>query len=97
MQLKKQDKITNEKLADYFKISQQALEEIKKNIARDKEKEAREIIEMVECYIKDAAFFEKKGDFVNALSSLAYAYGWIDCGARLKIFNVNNRKLFTSD
>lgn len=90
-----QDKITKEKLEKYFKITQEALQEIKKNIA--KEKEAKEIIEMVECYFKDAKFFEEKQDLVNALASLSYAYGWIDCGARLKIFNVNNRKLFTSD
>jgi len=97
MQVKKQDRITKEKLTSYFKISQEALEEIKNNISKGREKEASEILEMVECYIKDAKFFQSKQDFVNALSSLAYAYGWIDCGARLKIFNVNNKKLFTSD
>jgi uncharacterized protein len=92
-----QDKITKEKLTSYFQISRQALEDIKKNIAKGREKEAKEIIEMAECYVKDAKFFEDKGDFVNSFASLSYAYGWIDCGARLKVFNVNNRKLFTSD
>lgn len=92
-----QNKITKEKLESYFRISQEALQMIKKNIAKGREKEAKEIIEMAECYVKDAKFFEEKEDFVNALSSLSYAYGWIDCGARLKVFNVNNRKLFTSD
>lgn len=92
-----QDKITREKLEKYFQISNEALKEIKKNIAKGREKEAKEIIEMAECYVKDAKFFEEKQDFVNSLASLSYAYGWIDCGARLKVFNVNNRKLFTSD
>lgn len=94
---KMQNKITKEKLEKYFQISKEALEEIKKNIAKGREKEASEIIEMAECYVKDAKFFEEKGDFVNCLASLSYAYGWIDCGARLKVFNVNNRKLFTTD
>jgi hypothetical protein len=97
MQVKKQDKITKEKLEKYFQISKQALQEIKNNISEGREKEAKEIIEMVECYVKDAKFFEEKSDYVNCLASLSYAYGWIDCGARLKVFKVNNRKLFTTD
>jgi UDP-glucose 6-dehydrogenase len=34
-------------------------------------------------------------DFVNAFGAIYYAHGWIDCGARLKIFNVTDDKLFT--
>ncbi|MFA5060965.1 MAG: DUF357 domain-containing protein [Candidatus Pacearchaeota archaeon] len=87
--------ITKEKLKKYFKITETALEEVKKNIFKGKEKEAKEIIEMVENYLSDARHFEKKEDFVNAFAAINYSHGWIDSGVRLKIFNVNNDKLFT--
>jgi len=89
------DKITEQKLRAYFEISEKALETIKSSVSKGKEKEAKEIIEMVHCYISDAKFFKEKNDFVNCLASLSYAYGWIDCGARLGIFNVKDRKMFT--
>lgn len=93
--MKKQDKVTDEKLDSYLKITKESLEIIKKNIAGGKEQEADEVIEMTSSYLSDAEFFKKKGDYVNCLASLSYAYGWIDCAARLKIFNVKDRKRFT--
>lgn len=92
-----QDKITKEKLNKYFNLSSKALEIVKnkKNIAKGKEKEAKEIISMVENYLSDAKFFEKKQDYVNAFAALNYAHGWIDSGVRLGIFNVSDNKLFT--
>ena len=63
--------------------------------AKNKEKQAREIIKMVECYLEDAKYFEKQKHYVNAFACLNYAHGWIDSGARLKIFNVKDNKLFT--
>jgi hypothetical protein len=90
-----ENKVTEQKLKSYFEISEKALETIKANINKGRDKEAKEIIEMVSCYISDAKFFKEKNDYVNCLASLSYAYGWIDCGARLGIFNVKDRKLFT--
>lgn len=87
--------ISKEKLERYFSISDRALNEIKNKIFKGKEEQAKEIIEMVENYLSDARHFEKKGDFVNAFASINYAYGWIDCGVRLKVFDVNDNKLFT--
>ena len=90
-----ENKITDEKLSKYFKITESAFSIIKKNIFDGKENEAKEIIDMAKNYISDAHHFESKGDFVNAFASLNYAHGWIDCGVRLKIFNVSDRNLFT--
>lgn len=90
-----QDRITQEKLNKYFKLTSTALKEAKKNIIKRKEKYAKEIIEMVENYLSDAKYFEKKGDFVNAFAAINYAHGWLDSGARLKIFDVTDDKLFT--
>jgi len=89
------DKITNEKLEKYFKLTSTALKEVKKNIIKGKENYAKEIISMVENYLSDAEHFWKKGDFVNAFAALNYSHGWIDSGVRLDIFNVKDDKLFT--
>jgi len=90
-----QDKITREKLEKYSVLTSKAMEQIKKNIIKGKEKQAKEIIEMASNYLSDAKHFESKGDFVNAFAALNYAHGWIDSGVRLSIFNVNDNKLFT--
>lgn len=89
------DKITKPLINKYRTISEKALAIAKKNITKGKEQEAKEIIEMVECYLSDSKHFEKTNNLVNAYGALNYAHGWLDCGARLKIFNVKDNKLFT--
>jgi hypothetical protein len=91
----KQDKIAPEKIEKYYKLTSKALIIAKKSIAKTKDKEAKEIIQMVECYLSDAKHFENKEDYVNCFACLNYAHGWLDAGARLKIFNVSDNKLFT--
>jgi len=90
-----EDKISKEKIKKYFNVTESALKEIKKNIIKGKEKEAREIIEMAENYVSDAHHFEDKGDLVNSFAALNYSHGWIDSGVRLRIFDVKDNKLFT--
>ena len=89
------DKITKEKIEKYKKLTSEALKEVKGNIIKNREKEAKEIIDMVSNYLSDAKYFKKKGDFVNSFAALNYAHGWLDSGVRLGIFNVKNNKLFT--
>ncbi len=93
--MKIDDKITSEKIKKYRSITEKALAIVKKSISKNKEKEAKEIIEMVSCYLSDSEHFEKKGDLVNAFGAIYYAHGWLDCGARLKIFEVTDTTLFT--
>lgn len=90
-----ENKITKEKTNKYKKITEKALEIAKSSISKDKEEQAKEIIKMVECYLSDAKHFEKQRDFVNSFACLNYAHGWLDSGARLKIFNVKDNRLFT--
>jgi len=90
-----EDKISKEKLEKYKRITSKALCMAKKNVARGMEKAGEEIIEMVENYVSDAEHFELKGRVVDAFAALNYAHGWLDCGARLKIFDVHDNKLFT--
>jgi len=87
--------ITQEKLEKYFKLTNTALAEVKKNIISGKEDYAKEIINMVQNYLSDAKHFQEKGDWVNAFGALNYAHGWLDSGVRLDIFNVKDDKLFT--
>lgn len=90
-----ENKITEEKLKKYFKLTETALEEVKKNIIKGKEDDAKEIIDMVTNYVSDAHHFEDNDDWVNAFAALNYAHGWLDSGVRLKIFDVYDDKLFT--
>jgi uncharacterized protein len=90
-----ENEISEEKLKKYFKLTETALAEVKKNVFDGKEAEAKEIIDMVSNYVSDAHHFEDKGDWVNAFAALNYAHGWLDSGVRLDIFNVKDDKLFT--
>jgi hypothetical protein len=90
-----QDRISEEKIEKYFKLTSVALKEARKNIIKGKEDYAKEIIEMAENYLSDAKHFWEKEDFVNAFAALNYAHGWIDSGVRLDIFDVKDDKLFT--
>ncbi len=94
---KKLNLICNRRLEKYFSITEKALQIAKKNISKSKEKkqQAYEIIKMVECYLSDAKHFEKQNHYVNAFACINYAHGWLDCGTRLKIFNVKDNRLFS--
>jgi len=91
--------ITNEtiieKIKQSRKITEKALEIATKSIAKGKEKEAKEIINMVKAYLSDSGHFEEKGDLINSFGAIYYAHGWLDAGARLKIFEVSDSELFT--
>jgi hypothetical protein len=87
--------ITKQIIEKYRKITEKAFAIAKASISRGKEKEAREIIEMVSCYLSDSKHFETKEDLVNAFGAIYYAHGWLDAGARLKVFDVSDNTLFT--
>ncbi|MFA7707620.1 MAG: DUF357 domain-containing protein [Candidatus Pacearchaeota archaeon] len=97
--MKKQDKKINlvctTRISKYRRITEEALKIAKKSIAENKENEAKEIITMVECYLSDSKHFEKQRHYVNSYGCLNYAHGWLDAGARLKVFNVTDNRLFT--
>lgn len=87
--------ITQEKLNKYKTLTSEALKIARKSVIKGKEKQAKEIIDMVSNYLSDAGFFEKKQDFVNAFAAINYAHGWLDSGVRLGVFKVKDNKLFT--
>lgn len=90
--------ITIEKIKKYRDITSRALEIAKKSDNKTNlTKERDDIINMIECYLSDSKFFEENNDYVNAFAALNYAHGWLDCGARLTIFDVHDSVLFTVD
>lgn len=93
--MKSINKISKEKIEKYYKLTIKALEIAKKSIKKEKNTEANEIILMVECYMKDSKYFKEKKDYVNAFACINYAHGWLDSGARLRIFEVKDNNLFT--
>jgi uncharacterized protein len=58
---------------------------------------AAEVIDMASRYVSDAGYFFEHGDVARALAALSYAHGWLDCGARMKLFIVHDNTLFTVD
>lgn len=57
---------------------------------------AQDFLGMAQAYAGDARHFRDNGDFVNALSCVNYAHGWLDAGARLGLFDVGgDDQLFT--
>ena len=89
------NKVTKEKIEKYYALTSKALKIAKKAINKSKQEQAKEIILMVECYLSDSQHFKKQGNYVDAYGALNYAHGWLDSGARLKIFKVTDNRLFT--
>jgi uncharacterized protein len=92
------DKITDEKLKKYFKITKEAIEMVKEKGFDDKrKKDAEDFYDMASRYYSDAQHFYKQGDYVNAFAAVNYAHGWLDAGARIGLFKVKDSRLFTVD
>ena len=90
--------ITQEKVDKYFKVTEEALELAKVSKDRlDMPEQRADFVDMIERYVSDAHHFASKGDFVNAFAALNYAHGWLDAGARIGLFDVQDSRLFTVD
>ncbi len=88
-----QNIITEDKINNYLKRTDEAITIIKKGLPSKRSllyNIAEDYLTMILCYYEDAKIFKEKGDYVNSFASLNYAYGWIDAGARLGIFNVGD-------
>ena len=90
--------ISQERLAKYLTVTEKALKKIK--IAVPERSYLRELaddfLEMAESYSSDAKRFAKDGNLVNAFACINYAHGWLDCGARMGLFDVGgDDQLFT--
>lgn len=92
------DTITEERLSKYLDITKRALDKLRvaappRSFGR---RLADDFLNMATSYYNDALHFRTDGDYVNAFASVNYAHGWLDCGARLGLFDVGeDDKLFT--
>jgi hypothetical protein len=92
-----QNIVSEERLAKYFAITEEALAMAKGAINPSRHAHALEALDMVERYVADAHHFHEKGDWVLAFAALNYAHGWLDAGARTGLFDVHDSRLFTVD
>ena len=92
------DTITEAKIDRYLDITKRALDKLRvvtpersfsKRLADD-------FLNMATSYYNDAKHFREEGDFVTAFAAVNYAHGWIDCGARIGLWDVGqDDQLFT--
>ena len=92
------DTITEEKIDRYLDITRRALEKIKV-VTPDRsfsKRLADDFLTMVTSYYNDAKYYREQGDFVTAFAAVNYAHGWLDCGARIGLWDVGgDDQLFT--
>lgn len=94
----KRDQITEEHLARYLEITQRALDKVvvAAPLRSFNRRLAESFLQMAQTYYNDALHFKEEGDLVNAFACVNYAHGWLDCGARIGIFDVGqDDQLFT--
>ena len=90
--------ISQKKLDAYFSITKEALEKVKVALDEERLEQAEDFVDMAQRYFDDAHYFySDKEDMVLAFAALNYAHGWLDAGARIKLFKVNDSRLFTVD
>ena len=95
---KKIDLVCDKRLDKYFDITGRALEKVKQaDKDSEREKEAKDFLDMAERYYSDAKHFREQGNYVLSLAAINYAHAWLDAGARIGLFKVNDSELFASD
>jgi hypothetical protein len=90
------DYVTPELFHKYHKLSTEALA-IAQNAPINDIDASQEIFSMVQNYLDDAKHFFSQNDYVRAFAAVNYAHGWLDCGARLKVYTVTDNHYFTED
>ena len=85
------DVVTEERIEKYLDITARAFAKVK--IAAPEKSFNRRLadsfMEMATCYYNDAKHFRESGDIVTAFAAVNYAHAWLDCGARIGLFDVD--------
>jgi len=89
--------ISKEKLIKYLDLTGTALKMCSESIDLSRGKEAKDFLDMAQRYHSDAGYFMKNDDYVLAFAAINYAHGWLDAGARIGLFKVNDSNIFTVD
>jgi len=82
------DTLTDERLEKEFKATEKVLSEIKIKVDKNHEhyKQALKFLDTAKRYFDDAKFFRDKGDKASAFGALNYAFGWLDAGKEIGLF-----------
>ena len=83
---------------DYLERTAQAIEKLRVTAPPRShlEEVAADFLEMAESYHSDGWHFYKEGDLVSAFACVSYAHGWLDAGARMGLWDVDeDDQLFT--
>ncbi|MGE0014920.1 MAG: DUF357 domain-containing protein [Candidatus Methanomethylophilaceae archaeon] len=85
-----QDVVTEEKIERYLDVTARAMAKLKvaapeRSFGR---RMAEDFLNMAASYYEDAKHFRDEGDLVTAFAAVNYAHGWLDCGARIGLFDV---------
>ena len=84
------EKITDQKMAKYLDITTRARKKL--NIASPVRSFDRRLaigfLETSESYFKEAVSYRNDGDFIRAFASVNYSHAWLDAGARIGLFDV---------
>jgi hypothetical protein len=92
------DDISQNQLAKYLSVTERAMKKLRIAVPERSymRQLAEDFLEMAESYASDARRFAKEGDRVNAFACINYSHGWLDCGARMGLFDVGeDDQLFT--
>ena len=92
------DTITEAKIDRYLDITKRALDKLKVVTPERSfsKRMADDFLNMAMSYYNDAKHFRENGDLVTAFAAVNYAHGWIDCGARIELWDVGqDDQLFT--
>ncbi len=85
-----------QRIREYFTLTKEALSKVK--ITPKDPKGAEDLLDLAKRYYFDAQYFEKKGDLIRAYGAVCYAHCFLDCGARLGLFDVGgDSRLFMVD
>jgi hypothetical protein len=96
--MEKNSEITEERMEKYLNTTAKAIEKVK--IAPPPrshlKKLAEDTLAMAMSYFMDAKAFARDGNYVLAYGAVNYAHGWLDAGARMGLFDVDeDDQLFT--
>jgi len=82
--------ITDEKMAKYLDITTRARKKLKiaSPVRSFDRKLAIHFLETSESYFKQAVDYRNDGDYVSAFAAVNYSHAWLDGGARIGLFDV---------
>ena len=83
-----EDEKINEKLDKYFLMTGKAMGLLE--LSDPDDGKAKDFLGMAKNYFSDARHFREKGDLLTALAAVSYSHAWLDAGARLGFFKVDN-------